>query len=109
MIKCNYNILIILKIVHFNRKKLHITWCNSLDLDCQYEVNTKFSNNLPHEREGEIVTLGIPIYENDQLAGFVVIDTAIITRGVTSSTSLDLPEFEGNFKAGFTPYDLTAI
>lgn len=51
------------------------------------------------------MTLGIPIYEDDQLAGFVGIDTAIITRGVTSSTSLDLPEFEGNFKDGLTPYD----
>ena len=37
------------------------------------------------EREGEIVTLALPIYEEDNLTSFLCVDSAFITRGTVEN------------------------
>ena len=50
--------------------------------------------------KGEIITIGLPIYDaDDNVFGALGIDTEILTRGLGTTTNLNLGSFDGRFNS----------
>ena len=59
---------------------------------------------------GEIITIGQPIYEpNGTVFGAVGVDLVVLTRGIRSTTNLNLGIFDGRFLSYLFIFDRTGI